>query len=115
MKSSRSIWTPNGSQFGKSPQRSRTPNADFSSQFQNHSMLPLQRNRQQRNSMHYLKQGRKMNMSEMMPASMDPRTFQRFEKMTGSNWENNFNPGLMPEEQLMGALNRFSLSRANNK
>ena len=46
---------------------------------------------------------------------MDPRAFQRFDQMGGAYPQNNFNPGYMPEEQFRGVVNRFSLSRVNNK
>lgn len=99
----------------KSPLRSKTPSRFFNSQFHNHSMLPLERRKNQRNSVHYAKGRRHMNFSELMPNSMDPRAFARFDRMGRSHAENSFTPGFLPEEPFPGTLNRFSLNRANNK
>jgi hypothetical protein len=68
-----------------------------------------------RGSVNYQRKQKNINFSQMIPNSMDPRAFQRFDQMGGAYPQNNFNPGYMPEEQFRGIVNRFSLSRVNNK
>ena len=113
MKSSRSIWTPTPSNHTGTPRRAKTPNRVLPSQFQNHSMFANDM-RYHRGSINYKPKRKNMNFSGIMPVSMDPQAFQRFEH-GGTYTQNTFNPEYVQEDQFRGVLNRFSLSRVNNK
>lgn len=111
MKSSRSIvnWTPTQSFLGN--KRAATPNR-FQN-FQNHSMLPLNRMANHRSSYNQGRVYPHLNYVEMMPGSLDPQAFRNFDRM-GATYDN-FGGSYLVEEAPKGVLNRFSLNRPNKK
>ena len=116
MKSSRSIsnWRVNPAYALNTPRRANTPNRFLHSRIQNYSMLPPNRMKRNKNSINYQNINQNGNYSQMISASMDPRAIEHYQKINTSYYQNNFNPGFA-EDNYPGALNRFSLSRVNNK
>lgn len=116
MKSSRSIsnWKIQSSYGINTPRRAKTPNRILPSGYQNHSMLPPNRMNRHKNSLDYRYENQKGDFSQMISGSMDPRALKYHQQMSASYYQNNFYPGF-DEQQFPGILNRFSLSRVNNK
>ena len=115
MKSSRSIsnWKVPYSYNLNTPRRAKTPNRILPNRYQNQSMLPPRMNLH-KSSIDYRHENKMGNLSQMISGSIDPRAIKYYQQMSASHYQNNFYPGF-DEQQFPGALNRFSLSRVNNK